>query len=70
MEAGKATLDNVRDRALRAERTWRSLADQAQKVEDDRAKAKVERQERLDREALEADEAAETEAAARIAQEG
>ncbi len=37
----------MRDRALRAERTWRSLADQAQKVEDDRAKAKVERQERL-----------------------
>lgn len=44
----------MRDRALRAERTWRTLADQAQKVEDDRAKAKVERQERLEREALEA----------------
>jgi len=53
-EAEKATLDNVRDRNLRAEKTWRALADQAQKVESDRKKAAAIRQERLDREAAEA----------------
>lgn len=57
--AESAGLDNVRDRHLRAEKTWRGLADQAQKVEEDRAKARVERQERLDREAIEAAEAEE-----------
>ncbi len=55
-EAQQATLDNVRDRNLRAEKTWRALADQAQKVEDDRKKAAVVRQERIDREAAEAEE--------------
>ncbi|KLI62962.1 hypothetical protein [Aurantiacibacter marinus] len=54
-EAEKATLDNVRDRNLRAEKTWRALADQAQKVESDRKKAAAIRQERLDREAVEAE---------------
>ncbi len=49
-EAEAATLDNVRDRNLRAEKTWRSLADQALKVQEDRAKAARERQARLDRE--------------------
>ncbi|GAA4043173.1 hypothetical protein [Parerythrobacter jejuensis] len=38
-EAGKAKLDNVRERALRSEATWRSLADQARRVADERAKA-------------------------------
>ena len=46
-EAAAATLDNRRDQALRAEKTWRGLADQAQKVEEDRAKASAARQERI-----------------------
>ncbi|WP_340588888.1 hypothetical protein [Erythrobacter alti] len=53
-QAEAATLDNVRDRNLRAEKTWRALADQALKVETDRKKAAAIRQERLDREAAEA----------------
>lgn len=31
-EAAAATLDNVRDRNLRAEKTWRALASQAKKL--------------------------------------
>ena len=62
-EADKATLDNVRDRNLRAEKTWRALADQAHKVEGDRAKAAKVRQERLDREADEAADLLEAEQA-------
>ncbi|WP_305098445.1 hypothetical protein [Croceibacterium aestuarii] len=50
-EASEATLDNVRERNLRAERTWRALADQARKVLVDRKKAEVERAERREREA-------------------
>ena len=42
-EAEKATLDNVRDRNLRAEKTWRGLANQARRVLIDRAKAEEER---------------------------
>lgn len=53
-----ATLDNVRDRNLRSEKTWRALAEQARKVEEDRAKAEVERQSRREAEAAEAAEAA------------
>ncbi|WP_374405832.1 hypothetical protein [Pelagerythrobacter sp.] len=41
--ASNATLDNVRDRNLRAEKTWRGLADQAQKVMVDREAAERER---------------------------
>ncbi|GMM93201.1 hypothetical protein [Qipengyuania sp. MTN3-11] len=52
-EASKATLDNVRDRNLRAEKTWRGLADQAQRVADDRQRAERERAERRAAEALE-----------------
>ena len=37
--AREATLENVRDRNLRAEKTWRQLADQARKVVAHRAKA-------------------------------
>ena len=33
-----ATLDNVRDRALRAEATWQALADQARAVAEQRRK--------------------------------
>ncbi|AKQ42751.1 hypothetical protein CP97_12940 [Aurantiacibacter atlanticus] len=57
--AQAATLDNVRERNLRAEKTWRALADQAKKVEGDRKKAAAVRQERLDREAAEAAETSE-----------
>jgi hypothetical protein len=46
IEAQAATLDMVRERALRAEGVWRSLADQARKVEVDRAKAERDRTER------------------------
>ncbi len=65
-QAEAATLDNVRERNLRAEKTWRALADQALKVETDRKKAAAVRQERLDREAAEAElivESAEAESA-------
>ena len=43
--AEQATLDNVRERELRAERTWRGLAEQARKVAEDRAKAAREKAE-------------------------
>lgn len=42
-EADKATLENVRDRNLRAEKTWRGLAEQARKVMVDRKLAEQER---------------------------
>lgn len=41
--AEHATLENVRERNLRAEKTWRALANQAQKVMLDRQKAEQER---------------------------
>lgn len=53
-EADAATLDNVRERNLRAEKTWRGLAEQARKTLAERVK--VER-ERADRRAAEAEEA-------------
>lgn len=53
-DAKAATLDNVRERALRAEKTWRGLADQARKVELDRMKAKEERRVRIEAEEAEA----------------
>lgn len=42
-EASAATLDNVRDRNLRAEKTWRGLADQARRVLRDRQKTEAEK---------------------------
>ena len=42
-DALAATLDNVRDRALRSEATWRSLAQQAQAVTRQRAKIEQEK---------------------------
>ena len=36
-EARNATLENVRERALRAETSWRAMASQAQKMADNRA---------------------------------
>ena len=38
-EAAAATLDNVRERNLRAVKTWTALAEQAHKVKSDRLKA-------------------------------
>lgn len=38
-EAAAATLDNVRERNLRAEKTWSALAEQARKVKSDRLRA-------------------------------
>ena len=49
-EAKEATLDNVRDRSLRAEKTWRGLATQARKVMRERAKAEQERAAKRDAE--------------------
>ena len=49
--AEKATLENVRQRNLRAEQTWRGLADQARRVMRDREKAERERQARREAEA-------------------
>lgn len=45
-EAENAQLVMVRERALRAEKTWRGLANQAKKVERDRVKAEEIRAER------------------------
>lgn len=46
-EAAAATLDNVRDRNLRAEKTWSMLAEQALKVKADRVKAEETRAARV-----------------------
>jgi hypothetical protein len=59
-EAKKAELVMVRERAERSAAVWRSLADQAKKVERDRAKAEVVRAERRAAEAEEAARIAET----------
>ena len=52
-EAAAAKLDNVRERALRSEASWRGLANQARKVADDRVKAEQERTARREAEAME-----------------
>lgn len=44
--AAKATLDNVRERELRSEKTWRGLAEQARKTAIQRDKADRERAEK------------------------
>lgn len=59
-EAKKAELVMVRERAERSAAVWRSLADQAKKVERDRAKAELVRAERRAAEAEEAARIAET----------
>ncbi len=61
--ASAATLDNVRDRELRAEKTWRGLATQARSVAKRREKVELEKAEKRASEA-EAAEAAAAEAAA------
>lgn len=45
-EAKAATLDNVRERALRSETAWREMADRALQMEQEREVAKVEREKR------------------------
>jgi hypothetical protein len=52
--AHKATLDNVRERELRSEKTWRGLAEQARKTAVQRVKADRERAEKRAAEAEEA----------------
>ena len=42
-EARAAVLDNVRDRALRSEATWRALADQARAVAKERLRVENEK---------------------------
>ena len=44
-EAKEATLTNVRERNLRAEKTWRGLADQARRVVAERERKEQERDE-------------------------
>ncbi|MFO6445997.1 hypothetical protein ACLBKU_02515 [Erythrobacter sp. NE805] len=44
--AEEATLDNVRERELRSERTWRGLAEHARKIAEERLKADAQRLER------------------------
>lgn len=50
VEAAEATLENVRERNLRAAKTWRGLADQARRVLIDRARAEKEKADRRDAE--------------------
>lgn len=42
-EADAAVLENVRDRALRSEKAWRAMADQALRSAVEREKAEAER---------------------------
>lgn len=46
-DAKAATLENVRDRNLRAEKTWRGLANQARRVLLDRQKTEAAKARRL-----------------------
>lgn len=50
--AAKATLENVRDRELRSEKTWRGLAEQARRTIEEREKAERARSERRAAEGL------------------
>ena len=52
LRAEQATLDNVRDRELRAEKSWRGLAEQARKGVIAREKADAERIAKREAEAL------------------
>ena len=51
LEVAGAKLDMVRERAERSLKTWQALADQAERVEEARAKAANERLVRLTEEA-------------------
>ena len=52
-EAKEATLLNVKERHLRAEKTWRGLAEQALRVKRDREKAEKLKMERQDAQSIE-----------------
>lgn len=52
VRADKATLENVRERELRSEKTWRGLAEQARKTAVERAKADLVRAEKRAAESL------------------
>ena len=45
-EAAAATLENVRERALRSETAWREMADRALQMEKEREVARIEREKR------------------------
>lgn len=67
-EAEKATLANVRQRALRSEKTWRGLAEQARRTAVEREKAEQVRVARREAEAAaQADAKIEAQAAAATA---
>lgn len=57
--ADLATLDNVRERELRSEKTWRGLAEQARKTAEERVKADQVRADKRAAEAADASDAAE-----------
>lgn len=57
--AEDAGLENVRERELRAEKTWRSLAEQARKAVVEREKVEAERAARREAEAAVAADATE-----------
>ncbi|MBW8785053.1 MAG: hypothetical protein JF593_10530 [Novosphingobium sp.] len=46
-DAAAATLDNVRERALRSEAAWRGMADRLERTERQRAISELARQERI-----------------------
>lgn len=46
-EAAAASLDNVRERALRSEAAWRGMANRALQVEREREVARQHREERI-----------------------
>ncbi len=50
--ADTATLENVRERELRSEKTWRGLAEQARKTAEERIKADRIRAEKREAEGL------------------
>jgi hypothetical protein len=54
--ADAATLDNVRSRELRSEKTWRGLAELARNAAEGRVKADLERAEKRSLEAAQAAE--------------
>ena len=57
-EAEKATLDNVRERALRSETAWREMADRAKQMEQEREAARIEREARQAEAAAQAEQPA------------
>lgn len=46
VEAKAASLDNVRERALRSEAAWRAMAERTRRVDKERTQANLERDQR------------------------